>query len=153
MNQEEVGPDQAEQRWYIDLDWYQQNRRSFSTLAQGYLCSKCRKRLKVEEGEVSVSQLLTTIRDCCSREAGFITGEVPVLESIFRIFLANGNQPLELAVLSQHLSKLRGGDPYRTSVKVLSRLLHSEDLIPRQRYEVRRFQNLSEHWKSGQLPG
>ena len=78
------------------------------------------------EGEVSVSQLLTTIRDCCSREAGFITGEVPVLESIFRIFLANGNQPLELAVLSQHLSKLRGGDPYRTSVKVLSRLLYSD---------------------------
>ena len=67
-----------------------------------------------------------TIKDCCSKAPNFITGELPILESIFRLFLTNGNQLLGLEELGTQLSEWRGGDTYRTSVEILSRLLSSD---------------------------
>ena len=126
MDREDIGTEQVKQRWFIDLDWYQLNNRSFFTLARECLCPKCRERLKVEEGEIAAAELLTAIKDCCSKEPDFITGQLSISESIFRHFLANGNQPLELEELGKQLSERRGGDPYRTSVEVLSRLLERD---------------------------
>ena len=126
MDREDISGDQVGKRWFIDLDWYQTSGRSFFVLAQERLCPKCRQQLKVEEGEVPAAELLAAIGDCCSKEPGFITGELPVLESIFRLFLANGNQSLDLEELGKQLSERRGRDPYRTSAEVLPRLLESD---------------------------
>ena len=123
MDKEDISTDRVKPRWFIDLDWYQQNNRSFLVLAQSYLCPKCRKRLMAEEKEASVAELLSAIRDCCSKNSGFITYQLPILEGIFRLFLANGNQPLDVEELGRQLSDWRGGDTYRTSVEILSRLL------------------------------
>jgi len=123
VDKENTDNAQASQRWFIDLDWYQQNNRSFMTLAQGCLCPKCQKRFK---GEISGDDLMTAIKGCCCQTPNFITGKLPVLESIFRLFLANGNQPLELEELGRQLSEWRGGDTYRTSVETSSRLLFSD---------------------------
>jgi len=123
---EDINPEQVRPRWFINLDWYQLNDRSFFTLARSCLCPKCCQQLKVEEEEISAADLLMAIKDCCSKEPGFITRELPILESIFRLFLANGNQPLDLQELGKELSKQRGGDTYRTSVEILSRLLESD---------------------------
>ncbi len=116
--------DQPKPSWFIDLDWYQQNNRSFFTLTESCLCPKCRERLK--EGEVSAADLLSTIKDCCSKTPGFITGNIPILGSIFRLFLANGNQPLDLEELGKQLRGWLDGDTYRTSAEILSRLLVSD---------------------------
>jgi len=126
MDEEEISTDQPKPRWFIDLDWYQQSNRSFSTLAQGYLCAKCSKQLSTEGKEVSEDELLATIKDCCANDPVFITGQLPILESIFRLFLANGNQSLDLEELGRQLSERRGGDTYRTSVEILSRLLKND---------------------------
>ncbi len=120
---EDITTEQVRQGWFIDLDWFRQNNRSFSALARGCLCAKCRERLK---GEVLPADLLTTIRDCCSKHPGFITDEMPILACVFRLFLANGNQPLELEELRRQLSDWWGGDTYRTSAEILSRLLKSD---------------------------
>ena len=69
---------------------------------------------------------MSTIRDCCSRTPGFIINKLPILESIFRIFLANSNQPLDLEELEKQLSQWRGGDTHHASVEVLSRLLEND---------------------------
>jgi len=113
--------DQVRPRWFINLDWYQQNNRSFSALAQGCLCPKCREQLK--EGEILAADLLTTIKDCCSKTPDFINGRLPILESIFRLFLANSNQPLDLEELRKQLSDWRGR---ATSVEILPRLLEND---------------------------
>ena len=126
MDGEDISTDQARPRWFIDLDWYQQNNRSFFVLAQRFLCSKCRERLQVEPGEIVAADILSAIRDCCSKTPGFITGELPILESVFRLFLASGNQPLDLEELGKQLSEWRGGDTYRTSAEILSCLLSSD---------------------------
>ena len=123
MDRENLTTEQVKQRWFIDLDWYQQNNRSFLALAQRYLCPKCREQLK---GEMAAADLLTAIKDCCSQTPGFITGELPILDSIFRLFLANGNQPLDVEALGTQLSEWRGGDTYRTAPEILSRLLNND---------------------------
>jgi len=118
--------DQPVGRWFIDLNWLEQNNRSFLALAQGCLCPKCRERLEVSKGEISAADLLATIKDCCSKTPGFVTDRSPILESVFRLFLANGNQPLDLEELGKRLVERRGGDTQRTSTEILTRLLGNE---------------------------
>jgi hypothetical protein len=111
-------------RWFVDLDWYRQNARSFAVLAQGCLCPRCRERLG--EGKVSEAELTASIRDCCSQLLGFINGELTILASVFRLLLANGNEPLSLAELARQLGERLGEESYRALVEVLSRLLENE---------------------------
>ena len=125
VNEESIA-DQPRPRWFVDLDWFQQNNRSLFALVQGCLCPKCRKQLGAEKGEVLSADLLSTVRDCCSKTPDFITHQLPILESIFRLFLANDNQPLDLEELERQLSEWRGGDTYCTSVEILPRLLESD---------------------------
>jgi len=123
VNSEVTGIEPEEQRWSVDVDWFERNARSFSALAERTLCSKCRKRLKGDRGKPSDDELFANIKDCCSGEPGFISGATPIMESVFRLFLANGNQALDIIELGRQLSDRRGVDTYRTSIEVLSRLL------------------------------
>jgi hypothetical protein len=123
VGKENLSTDQANQHWSIDLDWFQSNNRSFLALAQRCLCPKCREQLKEE---MSATDLLANIKDCCSKTPDFFTVELPILESIFRLFLANGNKPLDVEELSKQLGKWHRGDTPRTSPKVLTRLLESD---------------------------
>lgn len=121
---EDMITEQIKSRWFIDLDWYQQSKRSFLTLAEHCLCPECRKRLK--EGEISPKDLVSAIKDCCSQAENFITDNQPILERIFRLFLANGNQPLDLEELGEQLRKWRGEGVCPTSPEILSRVLESD---------------------------
>jgi hypothetical protein len=121
-----MADDSMPKGWSIDLDWLEQNNRSFLALARGCLCSGCRQRLEEAKKPFSPAELIKHIRDCCSKNPEFFTGRPPVLESIFRIFLANGNRPLTLEELSRQLAERRGGAPQRTSPEVLSHLLRNE---------------------------
>ena len=118
--------DQTAAHWFIDLDWLEQNNRSFLALAQGCLCPKCLGRLEKGKKQFSPADLLTNIKGCCSKTPEFFVDRPPILESIFRIFLANGNQPLGLEELSKRLAERQGDAPQRTSTEVLSRLLGNE---------------------------
>ena len=126
MDIESMNDDKPESQWFIDLDWLQENNRSFFQLANDCLCPECRKRLNTGEGQTSADAIITTIKDCCSKASEFITIRLPVLESIFRLLLANGNQPIGLEELGKQLCERRDGDTYRTSVEILSRLLNSD---------------------------
>jgi hypothetical protein len=100
------------------------------------MCPTCQERLKGGEREIPASDILTTIRGCCSQEPGFISGELPILESVFRLFLANGNEPLDVEELGKQLSKCCGSDTYRTSDEILSRLLESDQYYGLRQVEV-----------------
>ena len=124
---EEVSVEQEEPRWAIDPDWFEANNRSLLALVRCGLCSKCRKRLDSEKKWGSLADLMTAIRGCCSNEPDYINGALPIMESVFRLFLANGNQALDLIELGRQLSERRGVDTYRTSVEILSRLLKYDE--------------------------
>lgn len=126
MNREETGAEQSGQAWFIDLEWLRQNNRSFTALARDCLCTSCSKRLGKKWEKISDAELLATIQGCCASTPEFITSELPILESIFHFFLANGNEPLDLEHLSQQLRERRGGDSQRTAPEILSRLLKTD---------------------------
>ena len=100
MSKEDAGIEPVKTRWCIDLDWYDHNKRSFPALVGGYLCPKCQGKLK---GEITAEVLLASIKGCCGKSSGFISAGLPILESVFRIFLANGNQPLDVEELSRQM--------------------------------------------------
>jgi len=111
-------------RYFIDLDWYQQQERSFATLAASRLCPTSRKKEKTKSEAV----LLRTIKQCCSKRDGFITPNMPLLEMIFRLLLANGNQPLELGQMQEQLQKWLGdtNNARDLSIPKLKRILDND---------------------------
>lgn len=113
-------------RWRIDVDWFEQNGRSLSILAQGCLCPKCYHRLKPDSQSVSTDKLIKAVKDCCSKTPDFIHAKMPVLESVFRLLLANGNKPLLLQDILQQLGERCGVPIYRVSDVNLYTLLNSD---------------------------
>ena len=126
MAKKEDGTERSKAGWAIAPEWFQQNNRSLAALTQDYTCPKCAKKLSARKNEDSPEAIISAIQDCCSRSPDFIHSRMPIAESIFRLFLANGNQPLELEELGKQLNERRGGDPYRASPEVLSRILKSD---------------------------
>lgn len=120
----EVEPEEGEEeiRYHVDIDWYDASGLSFVEVAAARMCPDCQKRLDEEVEEkypvldpktrrVSYelrrfrrgSRPMQVLRDCCSRKGGFITPELPILEAVFRILLANGNQPMPIEHIRDQL--------------------------------------------------
>ncbi len=91
-------------QYHIDMHWYQEQGRSFAILATSRLCPISRKKEKSKSEAV----LLRTIKQCCSKREGFITPNMPLMEMVFRLFLANGNQPLGLEQIQEQLQQRLG---------------------------------------------
>ena len=112
-------------RYFIDLNWYKEQGRSFAALATSRLCPVSRKKEKSK----SDTALLRAIKQCCSKREGFIAPTMPLLEMVFRLLLANGNQPLGLDQIQEQLQKYLGD----TSVKDIS-LPRLKRIIDNDRY-------------------
>jgi hypothetical protein len=135
-------------KYYIDETWYRRNRRSLLALAQQRFCPACRERV----GEVTQERVPTAdpntgrvvfelqsvrygekpfqvIANCCSRAGDYITPETPVMEAIFRIFLANGNQPADVDTLREKLEEYIAlyCKPHGYAPELLERLIAADD--------------------------
>ena len=120
---QDVNDEEIQTRYFVDLNWYQEQGRSFAILAASRLCPTSRKKEKSK----SEAALMRTIKQCCSKREGFISSNMPLLEMVFRIFLANGNQPLKLGQIQEQLQKL--GDISGTrdlSIPRLKRILDND---------------------------
>jgi len=90
--------------YFIDLDWFQENGRSFAAITRHCLCSACQKRLASESSDMEATSLIANIKDCCSKVPGFINIRLPLLEKIFRLILSRENKPLALTELVTELT-------------------------------------------------
>lgn len=136
----------SKQRYYIDVTWHQRNGRSFRMLTDSRLCASCQLRLgtEVEErittakgkGEVAQevrevpfpANPVTQIRDCCSKSKDFVRPNMPLQEAIFRVILANGNQPLDAEEICQQLEWMGYGERARFISPVsIQRLLENDN--------------------------
>jgi hypothetical protein len=120
-----MAEEQLRVRYFIDMDWLEANGRSFWTLAQDCLCTDCANRPKKGRKTPTAASLIDTIAGCCAKNSEFITSRMPLLESIFHIFLANGNRPLDLSQLVSELAEWRGRSSV-VSESILSRLLSGD---------------------------
>jgi len=148
--------EEEKSRYYIDEKWFTAHNKSFRAVAQTRMCATCRKKLGTEvqervptidtRGRVVyemrsvpfASNPLSEIRKHCSKESGYLTAETPVLESLFRVFLANGNQPVDLeAVRDQLAGYVPSSDrPRGFSQELLQRLLESDNSYGLHRFEM-----------------
>jgi hypothetical protein len=121
---ENAAPEQAASpKWYIDTDWYESTNRSFYELARRGLCPKCVEKMGKKKKKPTESDVLAAIKDCCGKTPEYITGRLPVKETVFRIMLANGNAPLDIQDIGKQVNERRGGDAYAASPAMLERLL------------------------------
>jgi hypothetical protein len=121
---EESARDDSSTRYAIDSTWYDENGFSFEAVVQSRMCESCLERLdeEVEErytvldkksGRASFeirrarygSNPVRVIRDCCSKKRNFITPDMPTLEAVFRVFIANGNAPMTLENVREQLAE------------------------------------------------
>jgi hypothetical protein len=141
-------------RYYIDEKWFTEHNKSFRAVAQTRMCPSCRKKLgtEVQERVPTIDQRgrvvyemrsvpfasnpLTEIRRHCSKESGYLTAETPLVEALFRVFLANGNQPIDLDTIREQLATYvpPGERPRNYTPELLQRLLETDN-----RYGLRQF--------------
>jgi hypothetical protein len=120
------GPETAEEaRYYhVDPSWFDENALSFDDVVRARMCDACRARIGKEEterapvfdpetGRMRVverqttygSDPMKTIQHHCGRAKNYIHRDMPTLEAIFRVFLANGNQPMTLDQVREQLAE------------------------------------------------
>lgn len=94
--------------FHIDFSWLETKEENWRMVLGSYLCEKHSTAFSGENasnvlidsvdpntGEVTQSdQLLDFLMTHCSQQEGFIPDNGPLTDSIFRLFLSNGNQPL-----------------------------------------------------------
>lgn len=111
--------------YFIDLDWFRDNDRSFATITCHCICSACKERLASELREMEIGSLIVNIKDCCSKTPGFVNSKLTVVENIFRLFLSNGNEPLTPAELITQLAS-HSEAPVSLSTKTIKCLLDND---------------------------
>jgi len=105
-------------KFRIDFRWWEKENRNLRLYLKEFLCPECREAfgqnqdvtevdwVDPDTGEVSrVDALYHSIQTCCSLKPGYITPTTPIVESIFRTFVANGNQPLSVRELYELLDR------------------------------------------------
>lgn len=121
---EDATQETSSPRFVVDVTWFEENGFSFDDFVQARMCESCRGRLdeEVEErytvldsktGRASFdirrskygANPIRVIRDCCSKKRDYITPDIPTLEAVFRVFLANGNAPLTLEDVREQLAE------------------------------------------------
>ncbi len=75
------------------------------------------------------------IAECCSQHKDLILPDLPLLELVFRILLANSNQPISLSQLSQRIQEIlvRAGNHRSASPDTLKRIIDNNTY-----YNIRR---------------
>jgi hypothetical protein len=104
-------------KFHIDMRWWEESERNIRVYMREALCDECRNDFDgantgeidwVDEqtGEVTrVDGLVHALRTCCSVKSGYITPSTPIIDAMFRTFLANGNKPLSVRELYELLDR------------------------------------------------
>ncbi len=114
--------------FHIDFDWWKQNESDWHVFLRSLLCPMHQQALAgVEEGEMidwidpqtaevkPVDGIQHALMSHCALQAGFFDEHTAMVEAVFRVFLANGNQPMSAEDLSAELNR-----PALTILRTLS---------------------------------
>lgn len=115
-------------RYHIDFNWWSQSDRDWRVYLQSLLCPDHQQAfadfqedelvdwVDPETAEVQrVDGLQNILITHCAKEEGFITERTALVDAVFRLFLANGNDPMTPVELGERL-----GRPPLTILKTLS---------------------------------
>ena len=105
-------------RFHIDFDWWRQHDRDWRVYLRNFLCPEHQQAfadLDVSEQidwvdpETAEVQLVDGLQNIlithCAKQRSFITQHTTLVDSVFRIFLSNGNMPLTPEDLADELGR------------------------------------------------
>jgi hypothetical protein len=108
----------VETEFHIDSSWWDEKGRNFRVHLLSHLCSECQDKFRDyqeaelidwvddDTGEVTrVDGLWHSLRTCCSFKPEYIDEHTPLATAVFRVFLANGNEPLSPVELEDKLHR------------------------------------------------
>lgn len=120
--------------FHIDFDWWRQSDNDWRVYLQNYLCREHQEAFKDFSDDVSVDWVDPETAEVqrvdglqhilithCAKVPGFITERTAMVDAIFRLLLANGNEPMTAQELGEKLGRspslilkvLSGGQVYR----------------------------------------
>jgi len=104
--------------FHIDFDWWRQYDRDWRVYLQSYLCPEHQRSfaemknsqevdwVDPETAEVQrVDGLQHILISHCAKQVSFITQQTTLVDSVFRLFLSNGNAPLTPEELAEQLGR------------------------------------------------
>ena len=126
-------------KFHIDFDWWRRQGRELRVYLRSHLCAEHQAVyaddddggttdwVDPETAEVKrVDALQQTLRTHCSTQPAFLTEHTSLVDGVFRVLLANGNQPLTPVELSRIINR-----PAATILRTLSGQRVYKGLRPR----------------------
>lgn len=102
----------------IDFDWWKNHDRDWRVYLRSFLCEEHQKVFEslnndelidwVDPDTAEVTQvdgLRHILISHCARQEGFLTEKMALVDSVFRVFLSNGNKPLTVEQLGEILDR------------------------------------------------
>jgi hypothetical protein len=105
-------------KFHIDFDWWERESREFRVYLTSHLCPEHQAAfadyvggevidvVDSETAEVRKEDgIQHTLRTHCSQLPEFITSHTSLVDAVFRVFIANGNQPLSPEELADRIGR------------------------------------------------
>ncbi len=107
-------------KFHVDFDWWERESREFRVYLTSHLCPEHQAAfadfsandvividaVDAETAEVRKEDGVQHIlRTHCSRQPEFITSHTSLVDAVFRVFIANGNQPLSPDELADRIKR------------------------------------------------
>jgi hypothetical protein len=115
-------------RFHIDYSWWQRNEREWRVYLLSHLCTEHQTALEsVPAGTLLdwIDPVTAEVRQVdgiqhalithCSLQLDYISPQTTLVDSVFRVFLANGNTPLTVGEIAQRINR-----PANTILRTLS---------------------------------
>jgi hypothetical protein len=114
----QIAPPPTTLRYHIDYSWWEKSNRDLRVYLQSHLCTEHQELYarfdELEEidwidprtAEVrKVDGLEHTLHTHCSLQPEYITPNTPLVNAVFRVFLANGNSPMTAEELAGRVGR------------------------------------------------
>ncbi len=105
-------------RFHIDFDWWRKNDQDWHVYLFSNLCMEHQQAFADQKGDIMVDWvdpatgevqrvdgLQSILISHCAKQEEFITAQTTLVDAVFRVFLANGNVPLNSIELGERLRK------------------------------------------------
>lgn len=115
-------------KFHIDFDWWKENDSNWRIFLRGFLCENHQQYFEDKPSDIEVDAidletaevtkmdgLLYALIYHCAKQEDFIRENIPVIAKVFRLLLANGNQPM-----SPHEIESVVNRPARTILTILT---------------------------------
>ena len=124
--------------FHIDFDWWKQNESDWHVFLRSLLCAEHQEAFSnIEEGELldwidpetaevrSVDGIQHALMSHCALQPDFANARTALVEAVFRIFIVNGNVPMNAEDISKKLDR-----PVQTILRTIAGLRVYRGLRP-----------------------